>query len=251
MNDLLIAPQELEGLPENVARALTDFIGSAAAAFGSDLKSAVLYGSGAEGRLRAASDVNLLLVLSSFDAAKANAIRQPFAAAHAAIQLTAMFLLESEFAPAMTAFGQKFSDMVRRHRLLYGRDPFEGAHIPRTAVILRLKQVLLNLTLRLREAYVERGSTPERLSELISDSAGPLRSCAATLLELEAKPALAPKEALIQFVLGFGEPGWEEILTHVSEARERHPLAAETADATLFRMIELAQRLRARADALQ
>jgi hypothetical protein len=211
----------------------------------------VLYGSGAEGRLRAASDVNLLLVLSSFDAAKADAIRQPFAAAHAAIQLTAMFLLESEFEAAMTAFGQKFSDMVRRHRLLYGHDPFEGAHIPRTAVILRLKQVLLNLTLRLREAYVERGSTPERVSGLIADSAGPLRSCAATLLELEAKPALAPKEALVQFVLGFGEPGWEEILAHVSEARERRLLSAETADATLFRMIELAKRLRARADALQ
>jgi hypothetical protein len=247
----MIRPKELEGLPDNVARGLTDFVGSAVAAFGTDLKSAVLYGSGAEGRLRAASDVNLLLVLSSFDAAKADAIRQPFAAAHAAIQLTAMFLLESEVEPAMIAFGQKFSDVLRRHRLLYGRDPFEGANIPRTAVILRLKQVLLNLALRLREAYVERGSTPERVSALIADSAGPLRSCAATLLELEAKPALAPKEALVQFVLGFGEPDWEEILAHISEARDRRPLSAETADATLFRMIELAKRLRARAEALQ
>jgi len=92
----MIAPKELEDLPENVARALTSFVGSAVAAFGSDLKSAILYGSGAEGRLRAASDVNLLLVLSSFDAAKAEAIRQPFAAAHAAIQLPAMFLLERD-----------------------------------------------------------------------------------------------------------------------------------------------------------
>jgi hypothetical protein len=251
VTDVLIGPKRFEGLPENVARVLTDFIGSAVAAFGSDLKSAVLYGSAAEGRLRAASDVNLLLVLSSFDAAKADSIRQPFAAAHAAIQLTAMFLLEAEFEPAMTAFGQKFSDMIRRHRLLYGRDPFEGANIPRGAVILRLKQVLLNLALRLREAYIEQGSTPERLSGLIADSAGPLRSCAATLLELEVKPVLAPKEALIQFVSGFGEPGWEEILAHISEARDRRPLSAETADVTLFRMIELAARLRVRADALQ
>jgi hypothetical protein len=247
----MIAPEELEDLPENVARSLTSFVGSAVAAFGSDLKSAILYGSGAEGRLRAASDVNLLLVLSSFDAAKAEAIRQPFAAAHAAIQLTAMFLLESEFEPATIAFGQKFSDMLRRHRLLYGRDPFEGAHIPRAAVILRLKQVLLNLTLRLRESYVERGSTPERVSALIADSAGPLRSCAATLLELESKPALHPKEALVQFVSGFGEPHWEEMLAHISDARERKPLSAATADQTLFRLIELAARLRARVEAVE
>jgi hypothetical protein len=247
----MILAKDLEGLPENVAHGIADFLGSALAVFGSNLKSAILYGSGAEGRLRAASDVNLLLVLLSFDAAQADAIRQPFAAAHAAIQLTAMFLLESEVEPATTAFGQKFSDIVRRHRVLHGPDPFEGVKIPRAAVILRLKQVLLNLTLRLREAYVERGPTPERVSALIADSAGPLRSCAATVIELQAKPALAPKEALVQFVSGFGEPGWEEILMHISEARERRPLSAGTADATLFRMIELADRLRARVDALE
>jgi hypothetical protein len=162
-----------------------------------------------------------------------------------------MFLLETELESAMMAFGQKFSDIVRRHRVLLGCDPFAGANIPRAAVILRLKQVLLNLTLRLRESYVERGSTPERVSALIADSAGPLRSCAATLLELEAKPALHPKEALVQFVSGFGELHWEEILAHISEARERKPLSAAIANETLFRLIELAARLRARVEAVE
>lgn len=96
----------------------------------------------------------------------------------------------------MESFGQKFSDVVRRHRVLHGPDPFAGVHVSRAAVIVRLKQVLLNLMLRLREAYVERGSMPERVAELIADSAGPLRSCAATMLELEGKPAAHPKEAL-------------------------------------------------------
>jgi hypothetical protein len=241
----------MTGLPENVERALASFVSSAQAAFGADLKSVVLYGSGAEGRLRPASDVNVLLVLSAFDPAKAEVFRQPFSAAHAAIQLTAMFLLESEVHAAMTAFGQKFSDIVRRHRVLYGSDPFEGASIPRAAIVQRLKQVLLNLTLRLREAYIERGSTPERVSAMIAESAGPLRSCAATLRELEGKPALAPKEALVEFMSAFAEPGWDDILAHLSETRERRMLAAGTADATLFRLIDLAGRLRARADALE
>ena len=87
----MIAPKELEGLPENVASVLADFTRSALQAFGADLKSIILYGSGAEARLRAASDVNLLLVLSSFDAAKADAIRGPFGVARAAIRMTAMF----------------------------------------------------------------------------------------------------------------------------------------------------------------
>jgi predicted nucleotidyltransferase len=250
MNRMPAASSKLQDLPEAVARGLLDFLATAESAFGGNLKSVVLYGSGAEGRLRPASDVNLVLVLSAFDAGQAQAVREAFAAAQAAIKLTAMFLLESEFEPAMDAFGQKFSDMLRRHRVLYGSDPFEGLAPSRSAVLFRLKQVLLNLILRLREAYIEQGSTPERISALIADAAGPLRSCAATLRELEGKPELPPKEALIDFVRGFEDSGWNEVLAHVSETRERALLPAAAADETLIRMMELAGRMNLRAAAL-
>jgi hypothetical protein len=162
-----------------------------------------------------------------------------------------MFLLESEIQPAGELFAQKFSDILRRHRVLYGPDPFAGVSIPKSAVLWRLKQVLLNLALRLREAYVERGATPERVATLVADSAGPLRSCAATMLALEGKPAVPPKEALASFVASLGEPGWDEVLAHISETRERGFLPPDVAEATLFRLIELAQRLRARVEALK
>jgi hypothetical protein len=236
----------LEGLPEAVARGLESFVHSAVSIYGQDLKSVVLYGSGAEARLRAASDVNVILVLASFDARQAEAMREPFAAAQAAIRLTAMFLLEGELEQAVLAFGQKFSDILRRHRILYGPDPFAGVQVPRAAAVLRLRQVLLNLTLRLREEYIERGSTPERMRAAVAEASGPLRSCAATLAELEGSPQLAPKEALINVVTGFQDPGWEQVLAHISDAREERELLAEVADQTLFRMMELAARMAAR-----
>jgi predicted nucleotidyltransferase len=241
---------ELQDLPEPVAVSLRGFVETAQQVFGDDLKSVVLYGSGAEGRLRATSDVNLLLLLARFDAEKAAGIRAPYAAARAAIRLGAMFLLESELRPAMQSFGQKFSDIVRRHRVLYGSDPFAGAKIPREAVIVRVKQVLLNLTLRLRTAYVQRGATPERISALIADTAGPLRSCAATLDELEGKPAVPPKEALANFVATLGEPAWSQVLARISEVREDHLLDATAADQTLLCLIDLTARLHARVEAL-
>jgi len=125
--------EKLQDLPGAVVSVLTSFVASTVEIFGENLKSVVLYGSGAEGRLRPASDVNLILVLSSFDASQADRIREPFAAAQALIQLTAMFLLELEVPQAMLSFGQKFSDILRRHRVLYGIDPFAGAHVPRAA----------------------------------------------------------------------------------------------------------------------
>ena len=242
---------ELHDAPETTAHAVANFVDAAQQAFGDDLRSVVLYGSGAEGRLRASSDVNLLLVLSEFDRKKADAIRSQFAAADSAVRLRAMFLLQSEVQPASESFAQKFSDILRRHRVLFGADPFAGVSIPRSSILWRLKQVLLNLTLRLREAYIDRGAAPEQISAVIADSAGPLRSCAATIQTLEGKPAAHPKEALVNFVASLNEPGWDEVLARISETRERELLSPDVADETLFRLIELAQRLRARVEALR
>jgi len=113
-----------------------------------------------------------------------------------------------------------------------------------------LKQVLLNLTLRLRESYVLRSLREEQLALVVADTAGPLRSCAATLLELEDQPAGSPKEALERMVASLSEPGWEKALSHLSEARERRVLPRGVAGPTLLRLIELTRRMRARAEML-
>jgi len=243
--------RELGDLPRVSGVAVAAFVTAARQAFRDDLRSVILYGSGAEGRLRPTSDINLVLVLSSFDPAKATAIRSQFSYAESAGRVTAMFLLESEIASAVELFAQKFSDIRRRHRVLFGSDPFAGISVPRSAEIWRLKQVLLNLTLRWREAYVEYGATPERISRLIADSAGPLRSCAATLSELEGRASTSPKEALANFANSLGNAGWEEVLAHISETRERTLLSPDVADATVLRLIELATHLRTRAEALR
>ena len=60
----------LDGLPAHVASVLSDFAAQARDVLAGDLVSVVLFGSAAEGRLRATSDVNLILVLRSFDPEK-------------------------------------------------------------------------------------------------------------------------------------------------------------------------------------
>ena len=238
-------------LPPIVGRVLTGFVEQARSAFGDDLRAVVLYGSGAEGKLRATSDVNLLLVLFAFDQKKADQLREPLRMAQAAIRLRAMFLLESELRPAMEAFAVKFADIVRRRRVLLGDDPFAGISISRGDSIVRLKQILLNLTLRLRESYIARGLREEQLVAMIADVAGPLRSCAATLLELEGRPADSPKEALHQVAASLpdGSSRAEEI-SRMSEARQERTLAPGVAGPTLFHLIELARSMRTRTDAL-
>jgi predicted nucleotidyltransferase len=241
----------MRDLPEDVASVLADVVGAARDAFADDLVSVVLYGSAAEGALRPTSDVNLIIVLRTFDRARGDRFRGPLQVARAAIQLAVMFLLADEIDGAARAFAQKFSDIKRRRRVLHGEDPFSTLAIPRPALLARLDQVLLNLTLRLRAFYLERGRFEEQLAGLIAQMSGPIRTCAASLLDLEGRPASSPKEALQRFIESLGEPGWEPVLAALSQARETRSPPPGVAGDVVMRLIELTGRMRQRALALR
>lgn len=232
-----------------VERALDDFVAAARGALGDDLDAIVLYGSAAEGRMRATSDVNVVLVLACFDAARVDALREPLRFARAAIRLSAMFLLRSEIGAAVELFAVKFSGLLRRHRVLHGADPFADLVIARGAAISRLKQVLLNLTLRLRETYALQSLREEQIVLALAESAGPLRSAAATLLELEGRSGISPKEALAEVATAAGDD-FGGVLGLVSRAREERVLPPGEAGPALLRLADLASFLRARVDAL-
>jgi len=236
--------QTTHDLPAHVDRVLEDFMAAARQVCGDALHSVVLYGSGAEGRLRATSDVNLILVLAEFTPQIADGLREPLRVGQAAARLAVMFLLESEVSAAVNAYPVKYLDIIRRHRILHGSNPFEGLSFSRDACVFRLKQVLLNLRLRLRSLYILRGLNEEQLALVVADAAGPLRSCAATLLELEDHPA--PREALEQIMLLLEDPGWREVASDLSEARQTRRLQAGVAAKTVFRLMELTEILLAR-----
>lgn len=238
-------------LPPEVARVLGDFLNAARETFGNELRAAVLFGSAAEGRMRATSDVNLILVLSAFAPARAVALREPLQVAEAAIRLRVMFLVEHEIGDALKAFPVKFADILRRRVVLYGSDPFTSLTIPRRLALMRLKQVLLNQVLRLRTQYVARGGREEQLGLLVAEATGPLRSCAATLRALEGQPVSSGKDALRELVMAtFPERDWQNVLDAMSIARDQRLLPAGTAAPTVERLIELTQRLAARTGAL-
>jgi predicted nucleotidyltransferase len=236
-------------LPTNVSTTLSTFIAAAKKAFGDHLRSVVLYGSGAEGKLRPTSDVNVILVLSAFDRGLADQLREPLRLAQAAIKLRVMFLLEDELKPATQAFAVKFADIARRRLVLYGEDPFASVAVSRDDAIFRLKQTLLNLTLRLREAYISRSLREEQLTTVIADAAGPLRSCASTLLELEGRAAASPKQALEQ--IANASPSATHDVQLITEARQRNALPPGAAAPALFHLIELAHAMWTRAAQLK
>lgn len=228
-----------EGPAAAVERVIAELVRELRAALGEDLVSVVLFGSAAEGRLRATSDVNVMVVLRAFEPTRLDAVRNLLRADRAAVGLSPMFLLQAEIDLAARAFPVKLADIARRRKVVFGPDLFEGLSIPREAEAAHLRQGLFNLLLRLRAAYVERSLREEQLALAVAGAAGPLRALAAALLELEGKPAPTGKEALARVAAEANLPDATEVLTHISEAREERALPAGVASRTMMGLLAL------------
>jgi predicted nucleotidyltransferase len=242
---------QLQDLPADTRRILVDFVDVAREACGENLSSVVLFGSAAEGRLRAASDVNLILVLKEFQSSEIDRLRESLRLAHAAIRLNVMFILDSEITTASEAFAVKFNDILHRHRVLLGTNPFRDLKISRSATLQRLRQVIVNLKLRLRERYALVSLREEQLNPIIADAAGPIRAIAATILELEGKGEHPPKEALQALVRDLPQEGWDSLLSNLSAVREERELAHGEAAQTLFGLLRLLQSLHERVQGIK
>lgn len=246
-----ILEKELADLPSPVRAALLGFTMAAVEACGRDLASVILFGSAAEGRLRQTSDVNMLVVLKTFQPSRIDGLREAFRMAHAAVKLNVMFLLEEELGDATEAFAVKFSDILHRYRVLWGLDPLQGLEVSREAALARLRQSLLNLVLRMRERYALVSLREEQLTAVIAEMAGPLRGCAATIAQLEGASETRPKEALIALAIRLPGGPWTKALEDMSQAREDRDLPTGRASECFVELMNLAGALRARAQALR
>ena len=234
-------------LPAPVTQVIGELAEGATAALGETLRSIVLFGSAAENRLRPTSDVNVLIVVTRFEPARIDALTGVLQRGHAAVRLAVMWLLEEEVPWASESFAVKFADIARRRRVLFGADPFAGLTISRHAAITRLRQVLLNLVMRLRASYAREGGQEERLTFLLADAAGPMRASAAEILELQGRPAATVRDALDVLAAEWSPERGAAVVQAIRTARETRRLEPGTARARLLDAIDLLAALSRRA----
>lgn len=223
---------------------LTELVRAASAALGSELVSVLLFGSAAEGRLRANSDVNVLMLIKSFDAQRIDLLREPLRLAHAAARVEVMFLREDELPVAAELFAVKLNDIRSRHRLLYGSDPVQSLSIDPLELRRRLREVLLNLSIRLRERYALVSLREEQLARVLAEAAGPLRAAALAVQSLQGKTVLAPREALEAVALETRDDEFIRAVALLPLARAQAPLPAGAGGPALLALSRLASNLR-------
>jgi predicted nucleotidyltransferase len=221
-------------LPGDVVEVLDQFAAASIASFGDALKSILLFGSAAEGRMRATSDVNVLMVFTRLDVERVAAWRAQVETLAAAIDLKPLVLLEDEIAAAAEAFAVKYFDILHRRRVLHGSDPFASLSISQEALGRRVSQVLLNLTLRLRQSLLLHNDHARTRD--LADAVGPLRASAVALREIAGQAPLPPKEALLELA---SKHGATALIERMQELREKGDPVAPDSLRLLAQLIDL------------
>lgn len=211
--------------------------------FKEDLCAVYVIGSAVEARVRVTSDVNLVCILEAFSEEKAEALREAYRVAKAAVNLSAMFLLKDEVAEVVDAFPVKFVDIKVRHHLLCGQDVLADVPVAKEKLTHAVKQTILNTRLRLRERFVLVSLRREQMVRVVAEHASSLRAGAFSILYLEGKTAPSPREALKQICTESGDAKCADLLDQLSRVREKGSFDEIDPDEVVFGLMKLTDML--------
>jgi hypothetical protein len=189
----------IDGLPEATHKLLRSYAQDVTNLYGDQLTGLILYGSAVRGEfLPGRSNLNLLLILSSYDTAilgKYHAIHTRWSKDRIVVPL---FLTQADLKSASVVFPLEYQDIQECHRLLWGLDPFVGFKVETRHLASQVLQSLRGNLLRLRQRLVEGNSREEAMAILLPLSITTLLPAFRGLQRLEDHPVLSHAEPLLK-----------------------------------------------------
>jgi predicted nucleotidyltransferase len=173
-------------------RAAEEVTAALRAAFGTQLRSVLLYGSTARGEhIEGLSDINLLVLLSSIEpaglAAAAPTCRVELER-HRAIPL---LMNSAEWARAADAFAIELADMQDAHVVMAGEDPVVQLSLDMRAVRLQAEREIRGRLVRLHTAMLMMGDDAAQLGALLTAALPAFATYLRASLRLAGRPVPA------------------------------------------------------------
>ena len=150
---------------------LDELVKQLRAAYGTALRSIVLYGSAAGGEAgNKKQDQNVLVIVDSLDASR---LRAASAASRAWVDAgnhAPLTLTHNEWRGSADIFPMEYADILDRHRLLHGEPPFDGIRVDPRDLRLQVESEAMGKLLRLRQGLLAAGNDQDRELELLHES---------------------------------------------------------------------------------
>lgn len=189
------------------------------AAFGTELRSVVLYGSAAVGEhIPKRSDYNVLVIVDTLPVERLRAAAAVSAAWGDAGNPAPMTLTTKEWRGSADIFAMEYADILERHKILYGEAPFDGIRVDPRDLRLQLEHEAMGKLLRLRQGVLAAGGDGRRQVELLAASVSTIMVIFRAVIRLEGAAPATDNVALSQAVARyarFDSAPFERVVRHV------------------------------------
>jgi hypothetical protein len=176
---------------------LETFAQQVAQVLDSRLATLLLYGSAARAT-RAGSAMNTLLLVDQADAELFARLAAPVRRWVDAGHPPPLILTEREWRESADAFPIEYEDIREAHRVLAGRDPWNGIRVQPAHVRRQLEHELKGKLVHLRQAYAADWNSPKRLAEIVRGTRAGFLTMLRAVLRLAGRPVPTAPEALVR-----------------------------------------------------
>ncbi len=172
--------------PKNPEEIFSEFTEEMKKAFGGDLQSIILYGSGARGDYRPGkSDINFLIVLSEEGIDTFNRASGPLKRWRKRMVATPLFMTKTFICTSLDAYPVEYLNMQKSYVVVYGEDVLKDLSFDPVALRLQCERELCGKLLLLRTAFLETDGKADRIRNLIGASITAFLSLFQVLLHLQ------------------------------------------------------------------
>ena len=206
-------------------------------ALGARLEALLLYGSAARGSpVSPRAGLNTLLVCDAVDEGLFASLEPAVRSWTRAGNPAPLIFTHQEWRDSSDAFAIEYEEIRQAHRLLAGRDPWQGISVRREDLRRQLEFELVGKLVRLRQAYAAVWSDPKRLTEVVAGSAAGFFTMLRSVLRLSGRAAPAAPEDVVReaaALVGFSPAALDDLVAHVG-GRAQLTLAARDTRAAAY-----------------
>jgi predicted nucleotidyltransferase len=203
---------------------LTDLVTRLKDAAGSNLVSAILYGSAATEEFHEGhSDLNILCVMQNLGRDDLSKLHAPSAWWARKGHPAPLYFTLVELRHSADVFAIELLDIQAAHRVLHGEDVMTSLHVPMDRHRLQVERELRNNTLRLRQHYLRHPADSKQTLELMTSSISTFAALfrhALIALGEDSPPTKRSTMDRLGSVLGF-DPSPFHTIFEIREGRKR------------------------------
>ena len=198
---------------------LDELVSQLRAAYGTALRSIVLYGSAAAGEhIAKRSDYNVLVLVDSLDAQQLVAASATSRAWNEAGNPAPLTLTTNEWRGSADIFPMEYADILDRHKVLFGDPPFDGIRVDHRDLRLQLEQEAMGKLIKLRQGILASGNEQERQIQLLAASISAIMIIFRAFLRLHGETPPKDNIALSETVAkraSFDPSAFTRVVRHV------------------------------------